>query len=151
MDKKYYHKSKKWSIARHEIYLIMKYVLICNGHGISVILKRELIENDWTGRHKARKIRLKIFEIKCIQTTDWCTWPNTLLSLLLPHNTINWCTRIIFLWLDGMFKMMSLWYLQQHLITKLIWIIRLLWFWFICKVEEQLFEIFNLFKFILSK
>ena len=66
-DKKYYHKSKKWSIARHQIYLIMKYVLICNGHGISVILKRELIEKDWTGRHKARKIRLKILEIKCIQ------------------------------------------------------------------------------------
>ena len=66
-DKKYYHKSKKWSIARHEIYLIMKYVLICNGHGISVILKRELIEKDWTGRHKARKIRLKILKIKYIQ------------------------------------------------------------------------------------
>ena len=113
-DKKYYHKSKKWSIARHQIYLIMKYVLICTGHGISVILKRELIENDWRGRHKARKIRLKILEIKCIQTTDWCTWPNTLLSLLLPHITINWCTRI-------------------------------------ARVEEQLFKIFNLFEFILSK
>ena len=48
----------------------MKYVLICNGHGISAILKSELIEKDWPRRHKARKIRLKILEIKCIQATD---------------------------------------------------------------------------------